>query len=160
MRLLLEFDPRDAGASPVLFESAGNLSWILQKCLGITPSDSDIGYLGWGDYSRQDVDGTVVPCAAGGSLMLTPEISLAALRTMQERFGSHIFGRYGFSDAFHPLTGWVDPDVVGIDLGLTLLSAENWRSRAVWNWFGRQPDIRLAMSRIFEPVGVWISSRQ
>jgi hypothetical protein len=121
---------------------------------GITPSDSDIGYLGWGDYSRRrDFDGTVVPCASGGSLMLTPEISLPALRTMQERFGSHVFGRYGFSDAFHPLSGWVDPDVVGIDLGITLLSAENLRSRAVWNWFGRQPNIKLAMSRIFEPAG-------
>ncbi len=120
---------------------------------GITPSDSDIGYLGWGDYSRRDFDGTVVPCASGGSLMLTPEISLAALRTMHERFGSHIYGRYGFSDAFHPLTGWVDPDVVGIDLGITLLSAENLRSRSVWDWFGRQPNIRQAMRRIFAPAG-------
>jgi hypothetical protein len=120
---------------------------------GITPSDSDIGYLGWGDYSRRDFDGTVVPCAVGGSLMLTPEVSLPALRTMRERFGTHIFGRYGFSDAFHPLTGWVDPDVVGIDLGITLLSAENLRSRSVWNWFGRQPNVRRAMSRIFEPAG-------
>jgi hypothetical protein len=118
---------------------------------GITPSDSDIGYLGWGDYSRRDFDGTVVPCASAGSLALTPEISLAALRTMHERFGTHVFGRYGFSDAFHPLTGWVDPDVVGIDLGITLLSAENLRSRSPWNWFGRQPNIRQAMARIFEP---------
>jgi hypothetical protein len=116
---------------------------------GITPSDSDIGYLGWGDYTRRDFDGTVVPCAAAGSLMFTPELSLPALRTMHERFGPHAYGRYGFSDSFHPLTGWVDAEVVGIDLGITLLSAENLRSRSVWNWFGRQPDIRRAMGRIF-----------
>jgi hypothetical protein len=119
---------------------------------GITPSDSDIGYLGWGDYTRRDFDGTVVPCAAGGSLMLTPDISLPALRTMYDRFGPHVFGRYGFSDAFHPLTGWVDPEVVGIDLGITLLSAENLRSRSIWNWLDRQPNIRDAMSRIFQPA--------
>lgn len=120
---------------------------------GITPSDSDIGYLSWGAFSRRDVDGTVVPCAPGGSLMFTPEISLAALRTMYDRFGDRIFGPYGFADAFHPLTGWVNPDVLGIDLGIMLLSAENLRARSVWNWFGSQPDIRRAMGRIFQPIG-------
>jgi hypothetical protein len=116
---------------------------------GITPSDSDIGYLGWGDYTRRDFDGTVVPCAAAGSLMFTPELSLAALQTMHDSFGRYAYGRYGFCDAFHPLTGWVDPEVVGIDLGITLLSTENLRTRSVWNWFGRQPNVRRAMSRIF-----------
>ncbi len=120
---------------------------------GVSPSDSDIGYLSWGGFSRRDLDGTVVPCAAGGSLMFTPDVSLAALRTMQERFGDYIYGRYGFSDAFHPLTRWVNPDVVGIDVGITLLSAENLRSRSVWKWFNTQPNIRRAMSRIFERQG-------
>jgi hypothetical protein len=117
---------------------------------GVTPSDSDIGYLGWGGFSRHDLDGTVVPCAAGGSLMFTPRLSLAALRAMRDRFGLHVYGRYGFSDAFHPVSLWVNPDVVGIDLGITLLSAENLRTRSVWTWFSRQPSIRRAMSHIFE----------
>jgi hypothetical protein len=84
--------------------------------------------------------------------MFTPEISLPALRTMYEHFGGRVFGRYGFSDAFHPLTDWVNPDVVGIDLGITLLSAENLRSRTVWNWFNCQPNVRQAMLRIFQPA--------
>jgi hypothetical protein len=83
---------------------------------GVTPSDSDIGYLGWGGFSRHDLDGTVVPCAAGGSLMFTPGLSLAALRAMRDRFGREVYGRYGFSDAFHPISLWVNPDVIGIDL--------------------------------------------
>src|SRR4029077_18303629 len=57
---------------------------------GVTPSDSDIGYLGWGGFSRHDLDGTVVPCAAGGSLMFTPGISLAALRAMRDSFATEI----------------------------------------------------------------------
>ena len=117
---------------------------------GLTPSDSDIGYLGWGGFSRHDVDGTVVPCAPAGSLMFTPEVSLAALHAMRERFDPYIYGRYGFSDAFHPISRWVNPDVVGIDLGITLLSTENLRRRSVWNWFNRQPNVRRAMSRIFD----------
>jgi hypothetical protein len=117
---------------------------------GVTPSDSDIGYLGWGGFARRDFDGTVVPCAAAGSLMFTPRISLDALRTMRERFGSYAYGRYGFSDAFHPLTRWVNPDVVGIDQGITLLSAENLRTGAVRDWFSGQPNIHRALGRIFD----------
>ena len=120
---------------------------------GITPSDSDIGYLGWGNaFSRRDLDGTVVPCASAGSLMFTPQLSLSALRTMRDRYGLYAYGRYGFADAFHPLSLWVDSDVVGIDQGITLLSAENLRSATVWGWFNRQPNIRWALSRIFAPA--------
>lgn len=120
---------------------------------GVTPSDSDIGYVTWGGgLSRRDMDGTVVPCAAAGSLMFTPGISLAALRTMRRNFGPRIYGRYGFADAFHPLTGWVDTEVLGIDQGITLLSAENLRTGRVWNWFSGHADVRAAMNRIFEPA--------
>jgi hypothetical protein len=120
---------------------------------GITPSDSDIGYVGWGNaFSRRDIDGTVVPCAPAGSLMFTPQLSLSALRAMREQFGQYVYGRYGFADAFHPLSLWVDSDVVGIDQGITLLSAENLRAGSVWNWFSRQPDIRRAVTGIFQPA--------
>ncbi|HET6178458.1 MAG TPA: glucoamylase family protein [Candidatus Sulfotelmatobacter sp.] len=118
---------------------------------GITPSDSDIGYVIWGDpVTRRDLDGTVVPCAPGGSLMFAPEICLPALRYMHENFAQHIYGRYGFADAFNPQTLWVDPDVVGIDVGITLLSAENLRSGRVWRWFNRSPDVQRAMEQLFQ----------
>jgi hypothetical protein len=113
---------------------------------GITASDSAKGYHAWGGPPRQGpIDGTVVPCAAGGSLMFTPEISLPALREMKEKFGDKIYGRYGFTDAFNPTTGWVNPDVIGIDTGITLLSAENLRSGNVWRWFMRNAEIRRGL---------------
>ena len=72
---------------------------------GITASDSAKGYLAWGGPPRDpDIDGTVVPSAAGGSLMFTPEISVAALRTMREKYGDRVYGKYGFVDAFNPNT--------------------------------------------------------
>jgi hypothetical protein len=126
-----------------------------EELWGITPSDSQIGYVGWGNaFSRRDIDGTVVPCAAAGSLMFTPSLSLAALRAMRNNFGRHVYGRYGFADAFHPISLWVDAEVVGIDQGITLLSAENLRTGRVWGWFKRQPNVRWAMDRIFEPDSV------
>ena len=113
---------------------------------GITASDSAKGYLAWGGPPRDPaIDGTVVPCAAGGSLMFTPDISLPALRAMREKYGASIYGRYGFTDAFNPNNGWVNPDVIGINLGIMLLSAENARTGDVWRWFMRNREMPRAM---------------
>ncbi len=113
---------------------------------GITASDSVKGYVAWGGPPRDPaIDGTVVPYAAGGSLQFTPDISVPALRKMHEKFGDAIYGRYGFTDAFNPNTGWVNKDVIGLDLGITLLSAENLRTGDVWRWFMRNREIKRAM---------------
>jgi len=115
---------------------------------GITASDSRNGYVAWGGPPRhRAIDGSVVPAAAAGSLMLAPDIALPAVREMRERFGDRIYGRYGLADAFHPASGWVNPDVIGIDLGITLLSAENLRSGRVWTWFMKNPEITSALER-------------
>ena len=113
---------------------------------GITASDSINGYVAWGGPPRDPaIDGTVVPCAAGGSLMFTPDISIAALREMREKFGARVYGRYGFVDAFNPTSNWTNTDVIGIDAGITLLSAENARTGNVWRWFMRNREINKAM---------------
>jgi len=113
---------------------------------GLTASDYSKGYVAWGAPPRHEAtDGTVVPCAPAGSLMFTPDITLDALKEMKRRFGDKIYGRYGFADAFNPHNGWVDGDVIGIDLGITLLSAENLRSGKVWYWFMLNPEMQKAM---------------
>jgi len=115
---------------------------------GITASDSRKGYVAWGGPPRHEaIDGSVVPCAAAGSLMLAPDITVPVVRELRRRFGSRIYGRYGFADAFHPTDGWVNPDVIGIDLGITLLSAENLRNGRVWRWFMQNSEIVSAMDR-------------
>lgn len=116
---------------------------------GITASDSQKGYVAWGGPPRhRRIDGSVVPCAAAGSLMFTPDISLAALKEMKTKFGDKIYGKYGFADAFNPSNGWVNPDVIGIDIGITLLSAENLRSGKVWYWFMQNKEITDALDKI------------
>ncbi|HEX8129733.1 MAG TPA: glucoamylase family protein [Pyrinomonadaceae bacterium] len=113
---------------------------------GITASDSARGYVAWGGPPRDpSIDGTVVPCAAGGSLMFTPDISLPALRAMHDKYGARVYGQYGFADAFNPNNGWVNPDVIGINLGIMLLSTENLRTGNVWRWFMRNPEMPRAM---------------
>ncbi len=116
---------------------------------GLTASDSARGYRAWGAPPRDpETDGTVVPCAPAGSLMFTPEISIPALREMRSKYGDQVYGRYGFADAFNPQTGWVDADVIGIDLGITMLSAENLRSGNVWRWFMKNPGISGALRSV------------
>jgi hypothetical protein len=116
---------------------------------GLTASDSSKGYTNWG-ASPQDprIDGTVVPSAAAGSLMFAPDICIPALRTMLVQFGKKIYGRYGFADAFNPTTGWVSLHVIGIDVGITLLSAENLRTGNVWQWFMSNPEPERALDLV------------
>ncbi len=117
---------------------------------GLTASDYQGGYVAWGAPPRHpDTDGTVVPCAAAGSLMFTPDITLATLKEMKAEYGKTIYDKYGFADAFNPHNGWVDRDVIGIDLGITLLSAENLRSGKVWFWFMQNDQIRSALRRSY-----------
>jgi len=107
---------------------------------------SKSGYKAWGGPPRRtSIDGTVVPCAAAGSLMLTPDIALPALKAMKQNYGGKIWNRYGFADSFDPNTGWVSPEVIGLDAGITLLSAENLRTGNIWKWFMKNPEMVRAM---------------
>ncbi|MDD5706767.1 MAG: glucoamylase family protein [Kiritimatiellae bacterium] len=115
---------------------------------GLTASDGPGGYYAWGGppfTSNQPVNGVVVPCAPAGSVPFEPDACLRALRAMRERHGDLVWKRYGFADAFNPQSGWVAESVLGIDVGITLLMAENYRTGRVWNWFMANPEIRRAM---------------
>jgi hypothetical protein len=114
---------------------------------GISASDSATGYQAWGGPPRLGrLDGSIVPCTAGGALPFLEEDCMRVLRTIRECYPK-AWGRYGFVDAFNPLTGWYDPDVLGIDLGITMLMAENARSGLVWDVFMKNKDMQRAMER-------------
>jgi len=114
---------------------------------GVTASDTPGGYRAQGGPGGPDdaIDGTLAPCAPGGSLPFAPRECLAALRKMRAVGGPRMWGRYGFADAFNPQTGWVSPDVIGIDVGITLVMAENLRSGFVWRYFMRAPEVRRGL---------------
>jgi hypothetical protein len=114
---------------------------------GLTASDSTLGYRAWGTPGHQgeSSDGTLVPCAPGGSLPFAPRECLTALERMRAIGGNEAWGRYGFADAFNPETGWASPDVIGIDVGITLVMAENLRSGFVWDTFMRAPEVQRGM---------------
>jgi len=107
-------------------------------------------------------DGTLVPTAAAASLPFAPEIVLPAIREMRQRYGEHLYGRYGFLDAFNPTfdvdvkpqhgkvvrgLGWFDTDYLGIDQGPIVAMIENYRSGLVWRVMRRNPHVRRGLER-------------
>jgi hypothetical protein len=115
---------------------------------GITASDSQNGYVIWGGPPAMGpIDGSIVPCAAGGSVPFVSPDCIAVLRNIQNAYPS-AGQRYSFVDAFNPLTGWYDTDVLGIDLGIGTLMAENYRSSFVWNTFMKNPEPQAAMTAV------------
>jgi hypothetical protein len=115
---------------------------------GITASDSARGYTAWGGPPPMGhIDGSIVPCAAGGSLPFLPEETVRVLINIRRKYEKRAWNKYGFADAFNPLTNWYNPDVIGIDVGIILLMAENARTGFVWQQFMKNEVARNGMAR-------------
>ncbi len=115
---------------------------------GITASDSKNGYVVWGGPPKiGPIDGSVVPSASAGSLPFLPQPTLRVLKNIKNRFSPNCWSRYGFVNAFNPLTKWFDTDVIGIDTGITMLMAENLRTGFVWKTFMKSPEARRGLER-------------
>lgn len=127
------------------FPSWGERLW------GVTASDSATGYKAWGGPPRTSsynaLDGTIVPCAVLGSVPFAPHETMTVLHHIRTVYGDRTWKRYGFVDAFNPETGWVNPDVIGIDQGISILQAENARTGFFWALFMQAPEVQRALSR-------------
>ena len=98
------------------------------------------------------LDGTVVPCATAGSLVFLPAECSHVLLGIKDRFKDKGYQRYGFVDAIQPKVNWFAEDVIGIDVGIGLLMAENLRSGFVWESFMKNREIQHAMREVsFHP---------
>ncbi len=145
--------------------------WGLTACDG--PLDTTFTFLGrprslhgyearGASHERVEDDGTLAPTAAGGSIAFTPEVALAALRAMKEKYGEHVYGEYGFYDCFNPSldfplpvragkivpgAGWFDTDWLGIDQGPIVGMIENLRSELIWKTMRKNPNIVRGLRR-------------
>src|SRR2546423_11225699 len=116
---------------------------------GISASDYVNGYTAWrGPPPQGPIDGSIVPCAAGGSLAFLFDDCIRVLRNLRGRYREKAWVKYSFVDAFNPLTGWYDADVLGMDLGITMLMAENHRTGLIWNTFMKTIEAQSAMHKL------------
>ncbi len=107
---------------------------------GITACDTPKGYNGLlgsppsgYDNKAHQVDGTVAPAGAIGSIVFTPDEAIAALNYYLTI--PNLNGKYGLKDAFNLDRDWVDSDYIGIDKGITLLMISNYQNELVWQIF-------------------------
>ncbi len=127
--------------------------WIDENMWGITASDSREGYRVWGGPPAMGpLDGTIVPCAAAGSLPFLPAECSHVLLSIRKKMGDRVWTRYGFVDAFLPKANWFAEDILGIDQGISVLMAENVRTGFVWEYFMKNREIQHAMREVaFHP---------
>jgi len=108
-------------------------------------------------------DGTIAPTAAASSIGFAPDIAIPAIIAMMRRYGAHIYGKYGFVDAFNPsftfdkakLTfgkvvpnvGWVATDYLGIDQGPILAMIANFTNGSVWQTMTKSTQLRRGLQR-------------
>ena len=119
--------------------------WYGPDMWGVTASDSANGYRAWCSATNPP-DGTLVPCAAGGSLVFLPLMCGAVLQNMFDQYGDKVWTKYGFVDAFHPKEKWFSRYVLGIDQGVILLMTENYRSESVWESVMSTPQAKRAFA--------------
>jgi hypothetical protein len=160
--------------NPLGWQGYGANVWGLTACDG--PDAGSLDYRGearrFRGYAARGVnldsehdydDGTIAPTAALGSLPFAPEIVVPAVREMHSRYGSGIYARYGFLDAFNPSftyddvplqagrvvpgVGWVGTDYIGIDQGPIVAMIENYRSGLVWRVMQRNAYLRTGLAR-------------
>jgi hypothetical protein len=131
-------------------------------CWGVTASDGPtekynfddkkfLGYAGRGtsgpDFNYFD-DGTIAPYGPLSSLPFAPEIVLPTIKSINEKYGPKLWGKYGYYDAFNPTANWVNDDFIGIDEGPMLIMIENFRTGLVWNYMMKDPIIQKGLSRL------------
>ncbi len=158
-------------ANPNGYRDYGERVWGLTACDG--PMDATLtidgrqrtfyGYAARGATAGEiRDDGTIAPTAAVSSIVFTPELSIAAIREMKDRYGSHLYAKYGFLDAFNPTLrtsqgvtsghvdpaqGWFDVDYLGIDQGPIVAMIENHRTGLVWKTMRKNPHIVRGLKR-------------
>jgi len=67
-------------------------------------------------------------------------------------YGTKAWGLFSYVDALNPLSGWYDTDVLGIDLGITMVMAKNYRTCLVGHTFMKNPKAQSAMQKVeFQP---------
>ncbi|HCC31719.1 MAG TPA: hypothetical protein DEQ03_16965 [Marinilabiliales bacterium] len=70
------------------------------------------------------------------------------MRSMNEKYGSKIWGKYGYLDSFNPTINWVNNDYIGIDQGPMLMMIENFRTGLVWNYVMKDSVIQTGLHRL------------
>jgi hypothetical protein len=82
----------------------------------------------------------------GSRVAAAPAAATFASSRPSESAPEGTWSRYGFINAFNPMTKGMTRRI-GIDTGITLLMAENLRSEFVWNTFMKNANVSRSLDR-------------
>ena len=125
--------------NPQKYPGYGNTIW------GLTASDNPWGY---NAQSPTNDLGVITPTAAISSIPYTPSQSLNALKTYYYFLGDHLWGDYGFYDAFDVKEGWWANSTLAIDQGPIICMIENYRTGLLWNLFMSAPEVKNGLTKL------------
>jgi hypothetical protein len=123
-------------------DNAGKFKTFAAGFWGLTACDGPGEYVVNG-APHGYCEGTVAPTAPIGSIPFAPELAVEQIRkyfTLED----HIWGKYGFVDAFNLDKNWFSSVYIGIDQGPIVLMIENYRTGAIWDLVGSDPQIQNA----------------
>lgn len=129
----------------ISYKTYGEDCWGLTACLG--PD----GYRDYGAKPGTAMhDGTIAPSGMAGSLAIDWEPSMKGLKNIYDTNGKFLYGKYGFKNAFNIDKGWWAEEYLGIDVGITVLMIENFRTGLVWKKFMNLQPIKKWKSLVFQ----------
>jgi hypothetical protein len=139
-------NPRD-------FRGYGENFWGLSAGDGPSPQRIQIGGINrsFFGYTARGVpygpdDGTIAPPAALASIVFAPEMALAAIRRLCDRY-PEVVNEYRLPSGFNPTLvsngsqGWIGEGYFGLDQGIVVLMIENYRSQLTWQLMRQCPYI-------------------
>jgi hypothetical protein len=111
----------------------------------LTASDDPSGYAA---HAPDNDNGTLSPTAALSSLPYAPVEAMAVLRHLLERYGDHVWGPFGFVDAFCESRNWYADTFLAIDQGPIIVMMENQRTGLLWKLFMAVPEVQAGLRRL------------
>jgi hypothetical protein len=112
---------------------------------GLTASDNPTGY---DAQSPTNDRGVITPTAAISSIAYTPSQSMDVLKTDYYFLGDHLWGNFGFFDAYDVTAGWWATSTLAIDQGPEICMIENYRTGLLWNLFMSAPEVKAGLTKL------------
>ena len=121
-------------------ESKSNVFKGYGPLWGISASAGPEGYSAFSPGLHDN--GTLTPTASLSSMPYDPDDSIACLQEMYQKYGSKLWGPFGFYDAFNFSRNWISKTYLCIDEGPIAPMIENYRSGLCWKTFMQCPEIQ------------------
>lgn len=126
--------------NPHKFKGYSAETWGMNAC------DAPDGYGAWGGFGPAEDNGTLMPSGAVGTIMFVPDLAKKVAYAFKSAYPT-AYGKYGFANGLNPSKDWIDRDVIGIDLGMVMLSIENYRDELPHRLLERSAIVQRGMQR-------------